>query len=123
MLATTGNKIIGTTTAINYANELAWLAMVLVEKTYRGKGISKLLLENVLEKLDSFKAIKLDATAAGQKVYTGFGFKEEYQVTRMVNTAVKIYRQKQANKYSLFNRKICRVLLRWINLCLALTGA
>ena len=37
MLATTGNKIIGTTTAINYANELAWLAMVLVEKNIPGQ--------------------------------------------------------------------------------------
>src|SRR5439155_12328960 len=66
MLAECGKKIIGTTTAINYSNQLAWIGMVLVAKEYRGQGVSKLLLTNILEKLESFNSIKLDATPEGQ---------------------------------------------------------
>lgn len=89
MLASCDNEVVGTTTAMNYVNELAWIAMVLVDKAYRSKGISKSLLENVLEKSGSFASIKLDATPAGQQVYTKFGFKEESRITRMVRLSVK----------------------------------
>ena len=37
LLAASGKKIIGTTTAINYSNNVAWIGMVLVDKEYRGK--------------------------------------------------------------------------------------
>src|SRR5438067_8229734 len=69
LVAEADDKVIGTTTAINYSNEIAWIGMVLVEKAYRGMGVSKLLLTNVIKKLESCKSIKLDATQAGQKVY------------------------------------------------------
>ena len=89
MLAECGKKIIGTTTAINYSNQLAWIGMVLVAKEYRGQGVSKLLLTNILEKLESFKSIKLDATPEGQRVYKKFDFKDEYLITRMATTSMK----------------------------------
>ena len=82
-------EIIGTTTAINYSGRLAWIGMVLVNKAYRGRGISKLLLDHVFAKLKHFPSVKLDATAQGQQVYKKFGFKDEYPVARMVNTEVK----------------------------------
>ena len=88
LLAEVNNKVIGTTAAINYANEEAWIGMVLVDKEYRGLGVSKSLLSGIFEKLASFKSIKLDATAAGQPVYQKFGFKDEFLVSRMVNVAV-----------------------------------
>ncbi len=88
LLAEVNNKVIGTTAAINYANEEAWIGMVLVDKEYRGLGVSKSLLSGIFEKLASFKCIKLDATAAGQPVYQKFGFKDEFLVSRMVNVAV-----------------------------------
>src|SRR6266498_3420453 len=62
MLAECNKKIIGTTTAMNYSNQMAWIGMVLVAKEYRGQGVSKSLLTNILEKLESVKSIKLDAT-------------------------------------------------------------
>ena len=89
LIAKIDNKAIGTTTAINYSNEVAWIGMVLVDKEYRGLGISKLLLENILKKLESCKSIKLDATPAGQQVYKKFGFKDEYIITRMTNSSRK----------------------------------
>lgn len=74
--------------AINYNGDVAWIGMVLVDKEYRGRGLSRLLLENILKKLQSCKSIKLDATPEGQQVYKKFNFKEEYFITRMTNTSI-----------------------------------
>jgi len=84
LVAEYNKKIIGTTTAMNYANQIAWIGMVLVAKESRGQGISKLLLTNILKKLESFESIKLDATPAGKQVYQKFDFKDEYLITRVV---------------------------------------
>jgi GNAT superfamily N-acetyltransferase len=89
ILAECNNKVIGTTTSINYGNDGAWIGMVLVDKDYRGMGVSKSLLSAIFEKLASCKSIKLDATAAGQPVYQKFGFKDEYLISRMANLSVK----------------------------------
>jgi GNAT superfamily N-acetyltransferase len=89
ILAECDNKVIGTTTSINYGNDAAWIGMVLVDKDFRGMGVSKSLLSTIFEKLAAFKSIKLDATAAGQPVYQKFGFKNEYLISRMVNLSVK----------------------------------
>ncbi len=87
--AVCAKEIIATTTAINYSGQLAWIGMVLVNKVYRGKGISKLMLNHVFKKLESFPSVKLDATAHGQQVYKKFGFRDEYHIARMVNTTAK----------------------------------
>lgn len=89
LLAEYHGKIIGTTTAINYSNEVVWISMVLVDKEFRGQGISKLLLNDILGKLPDCKSIKLDATPEGQHVYEQFDFRNEYFITRMTNDAVK----------------------------------
>jgi predicted GNAT family N-acyltransferase len=89
LVAEYNNAIIGTTTAMNYGNEIAWIGMVLVDESFRGLGIGKLLLDHIFEKLALIKCIKLDATSAGQRVYSKFGFKEEYGITRMVNSSAK----------------------------------
>jgi GNAT superfamily N-acetyltransferase len=89
LLAECNKKIIGTTTAMNYANQIAWIGMVLVDKEYRGQGVSKLLLTKILKKLESFASIKLDATPAGQQVYKKFDFKDEYLISRLVTASMK----------------------------------
>ena len=89
VLAQSDNKIIGTTTAINYENRVAWIGMVLVDKEYRGQGVSKLLITNILKKLEHCTSIKLDATPLGEQVYKKFDFKLEYLIARMANTSVK----------------------------------
>lgn len=77
-------KIVATATVMNYDNRVAWIGMVLVEKDHRGKGYSKRILNEILNRLKSFLTIKLDATHAGQPVYHKFGFKNERVITRMV---------------------------------------
>jgi GNAT superfamily N-acetyltransferase len=89
MVAEYDNRIIGTTTAINYSNQTAWIGMVLVDKEYRGRGVSKTLLANVLKKLESFKSVKLDATPEGKQVYNKFDFRDEYLIARMINPSMK----------------------------------
>ena len=90
MLAECGNKVIGTTTAINYSNQVAWIGMVLVDKEYRGQGVSKSLLTTIFKKSESCTSFKLDATPEGQQVYKKFDFKDEYTIARMINSSMKI---------------------------------
>lgn len=101
LVAEVHNKVTSTAIAVNYANEVAWIAMVLVDKNYRGRGVSKMLLENILRELKSFKSIKLDATAAGREVYKKFGFKDECLITRMTCLSIK--------NFSFTNDKVCSV--------------
>jgi len=89
IVAEADNKVIGTITAMNYTNKIAWIGMVLVDKTYRGMGISKLLVTDILGKLKSCRSIKLDATPAGQQVYKKFGFEDEFSITRMINSSMQ----------------------------------
>src|SRR6185503_14350588 len=52
-VAECSNTIIGTTTAMNYSNKIAWIGMVLVDKEFRGQGVSASLLTVVLKRLSS----------------------------------------------------------------------
>jgi aspartate-semialdehyde dehydrogenase len=62
--------------------------MVLVEKDYRGMGVGKMLILNLLNQLHSFQSVKLDATPAGQPLYEKFGFKNEYLIHRMTTPSL-----------------------------------
>jgi len=88
LVAVLDDHIVGTITAINYDNTLAWIGMMLVDSDYRGRGISKLLLLEAIDKLNKCKSIKLDATPAGRPVYLKLGFMEEYTLYRMTNPSV-----------------------------------
>ncbi|MEO9893474.1 GNAT family N-acetyltransferase [Aurantibacter sp.] len=83
------SEVIGTVTAINYRNEVAWIGMMLVTKSFRGIGISKRLLNTIIERLSDCLSIKLDATPAGKPVYNKLGFQEEFSLNRMVVTKFK----------------------------------
>jgi predicted N-acetyltransferase YhbS len=51
LVAIIDDKVIGTVTAINYENTVSWIGMMLVDRDYRGRGISSLLLREVFTKL------------------------------------------------------------------------
>jgi hypothetical protein len=89
LVAEIQKRIIGTATAMNYANDVSWIGMVLVDKDFRGRGISKKLLSGLLDQLGSCRSVKLDATPAGQPVYGKFGFIDEYLIYRMTNLCVE----------------------------------
>ncbi len=82
------NKIVGTITAINYANKVAWIGMMLVDKDYRRRGISNTLLQDAIEKLKDCESIKLDATPVGHHVYEKIGFIDEFDINRITNLSI-----------------------------------
>ncbi len=88
LVAVLDEQIVGTVTAINYANTVAWIGMMLVDRDYRGRGISKLLLLDAIDKLKKCKSIKLDATPAGRPVYLKMGFIDEHVLYRMTHPSV-----------------------------------
>jgi len=88
LVAELDDKIVGSITGINYANTVAWIGMMLVEKEYRGRGISKRLLNETIELLKDCESIKLDATPTGQPVYKRIGFLDEFTIYRMTNPTV-----------------------------------
>jgi predicted N-acetyltransferase YhbS len=67
---------------------VAWIAMMLVEKTLRGRGIGRALMEHALTFAESRGAasIRLDATPLGQPLYEKLGFVADYSLTRYGGT-------------------------------------
>lgn len=80
------DEVVATVTAIGYDNQLAWIGMMLVRKEYRGKGLAKLLMDRILNVLNGYPCIKLDATPAGLPVYAQLGFIPEYSLYKMVKS-------------------------------------
>ena len=76
-------QLVGTTTTTTYADELAWVGMVLVLPESRRLGIATALMTRALEYLNERVAtVKLDATALGKPVYEKIGFQVESLVER-----------------------------------------
>jgi predicted N-acetyltransferase YhbS len=73
----------GTTMATIFG-PVAWLALVLVEESLRGRGIGTALVRHALEFLDrrAVPTVRLDATPLGQPVYERLGFVEQFRLAR-----------------------------------------
>ena len=67
---------------------VAWIAMMLVDISYRGRGIGRELMRSALENLDQagVESIRLDATPMGQPLYESLGFKVEVELARFAGT-------------------------------------
>jgi len=78
----------GTTTTCVF-DEVAWIAMVLVDKDSRGRGVGKKLLRHALDYLDGrqVKTVRLDATHLGRPIYEKLGFVPEYELARFEGVA------------------------------------
>jgi GNAT superfamily N-acetyltransferase len=64
---------------------VAWVAMVLVEQSWRRKGIARALMQRALAFLDATGAVatvRLDATPLGQPLYEQLGFVPQYRLDR-----------------------------------------
>ena len=80
-------RLVGTTTTTTYANDLAWIGMVLVDPHERRQGVATRLMNVALDYVnDKVATIKLDATAQGKPVYEKFGFQVESLVERWSGT-------------------------------------
>jgi GNAT superfamily N-acetyltransferase len=79
---------VGTAAAFTFGS-VAWIAMVLVDPAFRGRGIGGQLVQHALNYLDrrGVPTVQLDATALGQPVYEKLGFRGQYEVVRLEGTA------------------------------------
>ena len=87
LVAVLEDRIVGSVTALNFAQTVAWIGMMLVDKDFRGRGIGKRLMLAVMEKLADCASVKLDATPAGRPLYLKLNFKDEYTLYRMSNSS------------------------------------
>ena len=80
----TGGRVVASTTAICYGNELAWIGMVLTHTAHRGNGYAGRLMRHALDwlKRREIAWIKLDATGMGQPIYSKLGFENECELER-----------------------------------------
>jgi ribosomal protein S18 acetylase RimI-like enzyme len=78
-----GGVPVGTTTTC-ILGSVAWIAMVLVEESARGRGLGKALLDHALDFLDrrEVDTVRLDATPLGQPLYEKLGFVEQFRLAR-----------------------------------------
>jgi GNAT superfamily N-acetyltransferase len=65
--------------------EVGWIAMVLVDESYRHRGIATRMVQHALGYLDerSVTTVRLDATRFGQPVYERMGFTVQHQLVRL----------------------------------------
>jgi GNAT superfamily N-acetyltransferase len=63
---------------------VGWIAMMLVEASYRGKGIGRSLMTQAMAYLTSrgVSTMRLDATPMGQPLYEKLGFVPQFQLIR-----------------------------------------
>ena len=78
-----GGRIVGTSMGIDYGG-FGWIAMMLVDPAYRGRGLGRTLLEAALEALPPGRRVRLDATPLGRPLYESYGFKEDATLSRHV---------------------------------------
>jgi ribosomal protein S18 acetylase RimI-like enzyme len=90
-------KICGTATALVHDKRLAWIGMVLVDRSLRGQGTGRMLMEKIIHELKGIRSVKLDATPAGEPLYSRLGFKPEYKIHRMTCENINITAEKSTD--------------------------
>jgi ribosomal protein S18 acetylase RimI-like enzyme len=89
-------RIVGSAIGIDYGS-YGWIAMMLVEPAYRGRGIGGALLEAAMGAIRAELPIRLDATPLGRPLYQRHGFEEEATLTRYALTAPPGSRHERGN--------------------------
>lgn len=84
-------RIIGTAIGIDYG-AFGWIAMMLVDPAWRGRGVGARLLEAAMGSVPPDTPIRLDATPLGRPLYQRYGFEDETQLTRHVAEPLDVAR-------------------------------
>jgi GNAT superfamily N-acetyltransferase len=85
--AVADSTIVGTAIGIDYRGRFGWIAMMLVDPGWRGRGIGARLLEAAMSAVPAGLPIRLDATPLGRPLYRRYGFEDETRLTRYVADA------------------------------------
>jgi GNAT superfamily N-acetyltransferase len=79
--AFSGGRVVATAIGIDYGR-FSWIAMMLVDPAWRGRGIGRRLLNAAMEAVPADRPIRLDATPMGRPLYRSCGFEDEALLTR-----------------------------------------
>jgi GNAT superfamily N-acetyltransferase len=79
-------RVVGTAIGIDYGR-FGWIAMMIVDPAYRGRGLGAQLLERAMKALPPTLPIRLDATPLGRPLYQRFGFVDDVVLSRHVADA------------------------------------
>src|SRR5690606_32161796 len=65
-------------------DSVAWISMMLVEESLRGRGIGRALMEQALMHVDAsgIPTVRLDATPLGRPLYEKLGFRADFPLVR-----------------------------------------
>ena len=82
--AWSGSNLLGTATLVSYGRQAAWLGMVIVAPSARGRGLGSLLVDAALATSDltDDAVIGLDATEFGSPLYERRGFEQVALIDR-----------------------------------------
>lgn len=77
-LAEWDGQAIGTVVTCRF-DTVAWVAMMLVDEAFRGRGVGRSLMSQAVADLDErgVRSIRLDATPMGQPLYESLGFEAD----------------------------------------------
>ncbi len=83
LVAEVAGAVVGTTVCCTF-EEIAWLAMVLVDVSFRDRGIGRRLVQAGLKYADDagVRTVRLDATPLGRPVYERLGFQPQFELSR-----------------------------------------
>ena len=81
----------GTVTTIVHGGAVGWIGMLLVQPSFRRRGVATALLRRAMESLEGCSVL-LDATPAGREVYLQLGFRDEARLERRVRPATSSVR-------------------------------
>lgn len=83
-VAESAGKVIGTTLCCVFGT-VAWLAMVILTPSHRGRGLARHLVQHGLDfaEQSGVTSVRLDATPLGEKVYCQVGFHPQFELVRM----------------------------------------
>ena len=81
--ASADGHIVGTAIGIDYGG-FGWIAMMLVDPAWRGRGVGRRLLQAAMDAIPGDRPIRLDATPMGRPLYQSFGFRDETRLSRHV---------------------------------------
>jgi len=91
-------RIVGSAIGIDYGS-YGWIAMMLVEPAYRGRGVGGALLEAAMGAIRAELPIRLHATPLGRPLYQRHGFEDEATLTRYALTAPPGPRHERGNSH------------------------
>jgi GNAT superfamily N-acetyltransferase len=78
-------RIAATAIGIDYGR-FWWIAMMLVDPSYRRRGLGRRLLETAMATVPASRSIRLDATTLGRPLYLQYDFADEATISRHVRS-------------------------------------